>query len=69
MKTYKTTDYSGLFSIHYANNEEEAIKKHYIHFSLDLNEKIKVEELKEIKKEDIPLICRDVYCCCFREEL
>lgn len=60
MKIYKTIDSSGSYSIHYANNEEEAVRKHCIHFSLELDTIIvKVEELNEVDKSKI---CCDVYC-------
>lgn len=66
MKIYKVTDYTGCYSIHYADNEENAIYKHLIHYSLLwLDIKPKVEELKDVDKS---LICQDIYCNLKRKE-
>jgi len=62
MKIYKTTDYTGCYSIHYAKNEDEAIQKHLIHYSLlGLDTKIKIEELYNVDEYVLEL-CHDIYC-------
>ena len=57
---YKTTDYTGLSCIHYAPNRLEAIRKHRIHFSIEEDCHIEVEELHS--SIDKTLVCQDIYC-------
>lgn len=64
MKLYRTIDSVGSSCIHWAVNEEDAITKHLVHFSLiGIDEEVKVEEL-EGREADLarPSVCMDIYC-------